>query len=123
MKSIERIFQKISQPSKKQTLKRALIKGFMLTQQDSSNLKIMLKRMGVKYKANAGSNTLLRLYLNAQYKEQVKLQKLAKTTKAESARKKNDSELKLKRLIQILEESEVKPNKTRMGSHYVKLVK
>ena len=49
MKSIERIFQKISQPSKKQTLKRALITGFNLTKQDSSNLKIMLKRMGVKF--------------------------------------------------------------------------
>lgn len=120
MKSIDRIFQKISQPSKKQTLKRALIKGFVLTKQDSSNLKIMLKRMGVKYKADAGNNTLLRLYLNAQYKEQVRLQKLAKT---ETTRKKKDSELKLKRLIQILEESEVKPTKTRMGSHYVKLVK
>ncbi|MDA9276016.1 hypothetical protein N9P67_00280 [Flavobacteriaceae bacterium] len=120
MKSIERIFQKISQPSKKQTLKRALITGFNLTKQDSSNLKIMLKRMGVKYKADAGNNTLLRLYLNAQYKEQVRLQKLAKT---ETTRKKKDSELKLKRLLQILKESEVKPTKTRMGSHYVKLVK
>ena len=123
MKSIDRIFQKISQPSKKQTLKRALITGFNLTKQDSSNLKIMLKRMGVRFNKSTSGNQLLRLYLNAQYKEQVKLQKLAKTTKAESARKKNDSELKLKRLIQILEESEVKPNKTRMGSHYVKLVK
>jgi len=120
MKSIERIFQKISQPSKKQTLKRALITGFNLTKQDSSNLKIMLKRMGVRFNKSTSNNQLLRLYLNAQYKEQVRLQKLAKT---EKTRKKKDSELKLKRLIQILEESEVKPNKTKMGSHYVKLVK
>ena len=93
----------------------------MLTKQNSSNLKIMLKRMGVKYKANTADNKLLRLYLNAQYKEQVRLQKLAKT---ETTRKKKDSELKLKRLLQILEESEVKPQRpTKMGSHFVKLVK
>jgi hypothetical protein len=122
MSQLERIFKRISQaPTKKQTLKRALIKGFMLTKQDSSNLKVMLKRMGVNFKADAGNNTLLRLYLNAQYKEQVRLQKLAKT---EKTRKKKDSELKLKRLIQILEESEVKPQRTtKMGSHFVKLVK
>ena len=122
MSQLERIFKRISQaPTKKHTLKRALIKGFMLTKQDSSNLKIMLKRMGVKYKANTADNTLLRLYLNAQYKEQVRLQKLAKT---EKTRKKKDSELKLKRLLQILEESEVKPQRTtKMGSHFVKLVK
>ena len=119
MKSIERILQKISQPSKKQTLKRALIKGFVLTKQDSSNLKIMLKRMGVKYKADAGNNTLLRLYLNAQYKEQVKLQELSK-------KKKKAEELaasKIQRMLKVMEESRVKPNKTTMGSHYVKLVK
>ena len=121
MKTIDRIFKRINaQPTKKAMLQAKLKQGFMMSKQDRTNLSIMLKRMGVKYKANAADNTLLRLYLNAQYKEQVKLQKLAKT---EAARKKNDSQLKLKRLIQILEESEVKPNKTSMGSHYVKLVK
>ena len=124
MKTIDRIFKKISaQPNKKAMLQAKLKQGFVMSKQDRTNLTIMLNRMGVKHKANTADNTLLRLYLNAQYKEQVKLQKLAKTTKAESARKKNDSQLKLKRLIQILEESEVKPNKTSMGSHYVKLVK
>ena len=122
MKTIDRIFKKISeQPNKKAMLQAKLKQGFVMSKQDSSNLKVMLKRMGVKYKADAGNNTLLRLYLNAQYKEQVKLQKLAKT---ETTRKKKDSELKLKRLLQILEESEVKPQRpTKMGSHFVKLVK
>ena len=121
MKTIDRIFKKISeQPTKKAMLQAKLKQGFIMSKQDSSNLKVMLKRMGVKYKANTADNTLLRLYLNAQYKEQVRLQKLAKT---ETTRKKRDSELKLKRLLQIMKESEVKPNKPSMGSHYVKLVK
>ena len=122
MKTIDRIFKKISeQPTKKAMLQAKLKQGFVMSKQDSSNLKVMLKRMGVKYKANTADNTLLRLYLNAQYKEQVRLQKLAKT---ETTRKKKDSELKLKRLLQILEESEVKPQRpTKMGSHFVKLVK
>ncbi len=120
MTSIERIFKKLNQaPSKKESLKKALITGFNLSRQDSSNLKIMLKRMGVRFNKSTSNNQLLRLYLNAQYKEQVKLQELSK-------KKKKGEELaaaKIQRMLKVMEESRVKPNKTRMGSHYVKLVK
>ena len=121
MKTIDRIFKKHNEkPNKKAMLQAKLKQGFVMTKQDRTNLSIMLKRMGVKYAVNAADNTLLRLYLNAQYKEQVRLQKLAKT---EKTRKKKDSELQLKRLIQIMEESKVEPKRTKMGYHYVKLVK
>jgi len=120
MTSIERIYNKLNQaPSKKESLKKALITGFNLSRQDSSNIKIMLKRMGVRYTTKHSNNQLLRLYLNAQYKEQVKLQELSK-------KKKKAEELaasKIQRMLKVMEQSRVKPNKTSMGSHYVKLVK
>ena len=122
MRTIDRIYQKISQQPKKKAMLQAKLKpGFVMSKQDRTNLSIMLKRMNVKFSESATDNQMLRLYLNAQYKEQVKLQKLAKT---QAARKKKDSEIKLKRLIQILEESEVKQQKpNKLGSHFVKLVK
>jgi len=117
-----RIFKKLNaQPNKKAMLQAKLKQGFVMSKQDRTNLSIMLKRMNVKFSESITDNQMLRLYLNAQYKEQVKLQKLAKT---QAARKKKDSEIKLKRLIQILEESEVKQQKPKqLGSHFVKLVK
>ena len=121
MTSIERIFKRISDtPTKKESLKRALIKGFNLTKQDVTNLKIMLKRMGVRFTAKHTNNQLLRLYLNAQYKEQVRLQKLAKDKKkAEQL-----AQAKIKRMVDIMEKAKVeRTKKTSMGSHYVKLVK
>lgn len=60
---------------------------------------------------------LLRMYLQLVYAKEVKMQQQKK-------RKTKDSQMKLKRLVQILEESEVKQQRpTKMGSHHIKLVK
>lgn len=121
MSQLERIFKRISEtPTKKETLKKALIKGFTLTKIDRQNLQVMLKRMGVRFTKATTNNQLLRLYLNAQYKEQIKLQKLAKDKKkAEQL-----AQAKIKRMVDIMEKAKVeRTKKTSMGSHYVKLVK
>ena len=91
-----------------------------MSKQDRTNLSIMLKRMNVKFNNNATDNQILRLYLNAQYKEQIKLQKLAKDKKkAEQL-----AQAKIKRMVDIMEKAKVeRTKKTSMGSHFVKLVK
>lgn len=121
MRTIERIFKKISErPTAKVALEKKVLKGFQPTKRDIQNLKIMLKRMYVDVPKNVTDSQVVRMYLNEKYREEVQLQELSKKKKKEEL----NSKTKLKRLLQILKEAEVSKEKpTKMGSHFVKLVK
>ena len=119
MRTIDRIFQKInSKPTKKAMLKAKLKQGYVPTQLDRKNLMIIMKRTFKKdVNPDISDVELLRMYLQLVYAKEVKMQQQKK-------RKTKDSQMKLKRLVQILEESEVKQQRpTKMGSHHIKLVK
>ena len=119
MRTIDRIYQKISsKPSKKAMLQAKLKQGYMPTKLDRKNLMIIMKRTFKKdVNPDISDVELLRMYLQLVYAKEVKMQQQKK-------RKTKDSQMKLKRLVQILEESEVKQQRpTKMGSHHIKLVK
>lgn len=121
MRQIERIFQKLSEPSKKQTFKKKVAQGFKLSEQDKKNIAIILKR---KFKTDVSKTiteeTLLRTLLKKLYAAEIRLQELKK----ERLKEDKVATTKVNRMLKILKDSEVKrTNKTRMGSHFVKLVK
>ena len=119
MRTIDRIYQKISsKPTKKSMLQAKLKQGYVPSPLDRKNLMIIMKRTFKKdVNPDIGDVELLKLYLQLLYAKEVKMQQQRRN-------KKKDSQMKLKRLVQILEESEVKTEKpTKMGSHFVKLVK
>jgi hypothetical protein len=99
-------------------LQAKLKQGYVPSPLDRKNLMIIMKRTFKKdVNPDISDVELLRMYLQLVYAKEVKMQQQKK-------RKTKDSQMKLKRLVQILEESEVKQQRpTKMGSHHIKLVK
>lgn len=122
MSQLERIFKRISQqPTKKSMLKAKVQKGYMPTEVDRKNLMVILKRTFKRdVNPDIGDVELLRMYLQLLYAKEVKMQEQHKAKKkAEQLAK-----AKIDRMLNIMDRAEIKRDpKTKMGSHYVKLVK
>lgn len=114
MGTIERIFQKINSTPSIQTKMESEIIGFKVSPIDRKNLKTMLRKEQIKFNDNIADNDLLRLFLRERYKEHNEMVRLQKEKKIKQDKLATE---KVNKMLQILEEAEVKAEPTKKPKH------